>query len=195
MAHDTRLLAMERGVIAEDETYVSPLVRTISEYSLLFDLVHKNLRIAAGNSGPTEKLGGLPADIPADYLATLDDIRAELAARDVPLVASTYIVKYRRGQPRDEQVANADVAFYYMPWMSIEDLLDGIGLYNQALVTYGAAHDVPVIAETDSIPADAEHFVDCVHFSDAGCRLMAQRVHTFLDDEGIIAQLAGRLQP
>ena len=64
----------------------------------------------------------MPPDLPRHFIGLVDQMRQDLAARDVPLVLSTFIVKFRRNQPREMQIANADVEFYYMPWMSIDDL-------------------------------------------------------------------------
>src|SRR5205823_5143349 len=131
----------------------------------------------ASRSDTTQgKLNGLPPDLTEGYVKSLGEIHAECKAHGVPLLVSTFLVKYRRDQERPVQLANADVAFYYMPWMSIDDLLDGIDAYNGAIVKYAKDHDVPLAAETTSIPADGRHFVDCVHFADDGCAKMADRM-------------------
>ena len=39
-------------------------------------------------------------------------------------------------QPRETQIDNASIAFYYMPWMTIDGLLDGMDLYNSASCGY-----------------------------------------------------------
>jgi hypothetical protein len=45
-------------------------------------------------------------------------------------------VKFRPNQPREVQIANADVEFYYMPWMSIDGMFDAMDTYNQAILDY-----------------------------------------------------------
>ena len=75
---------------------------------------------------------------------------------------STFIVKYRRIQDRATQIANADVAFYYMPWMSIDGMLDAMDVYNQAILDYATRAACPCRRPERSL-ADAEHFTDCMH--------------------------------
>jgi lysophospholipase L1-like esterase len=198
LALDSRNLAKRRGLIAPDEAHVSPVVRTLSEYSLLFDLVYKNAKIAFSQGrGPAGKLDSLPGDLPKSFLEQIDHMHKELKERGVPLVLSTFVVKFRRDQDRDSQVKNADVAFYYMPWMSIDTLLDGIDIYDRAVIDYAHSHGAPVVEESGSIPADAKHFVDCFHLSDEGCALLADRFVQFLDKkqgplEALLARDKGR---
>src|SRR6185503_16030554 len=121
---DTRQLALDRGLIASENP--QSLARTISNYSLLFDLTYKNLTILAGRRKATtaaQTMDRVPPDLPNHFIGQLDQMRRLLAAQDIPLVLSTFIVKFRRNQPREIQLANADVEFYYMPWMSIDGML------------------------------------------------------------------------
>jgi lysophospholipase L1-like esterase len=198
LALDSRNLAKQRGLVAPDEAHVSPVIKTLSEYSLLFDLVYKNAKIALSQRhGPTGRLENLPKELPQGFIEQIDRMNGELKKQGIPLVLSTFVVKFRRDQDRDTQVKNADVAFYYMPWMSINTLLDGVDLYNQAVIDYAHSHRVPVVEECSSIPADAKHFVDCFHLSDDGCALMAERFAQFLDKkqgplEALLARRQGR---
>ena len=193
MAKDTRQVARDRGVIQPDENRASPAVEFLSRYSLLFSLCHKNLRIFSGKRDSTQgKLNGLPPGLTKTYVNALDDMHNLLKERNIPLVLSAFVVKYRRNQERALQISNADIAGYYMPWMSIDDLLDGTDAYNKALVDYAHAHGVPVVEDTASVPADAKHFIDCVHFADAGAVLMADRLFNVLQQQNILQQLQGR---
>jgi hypothetical protein len=195
IAHDTRNLAEDRGLIKSSETHLSPTTRRLSECSLLFDLVYKNSRIALSKNDSTGgKLEGLPKDLPNHFIAEIDRIDQELRPRDIPLVLSTFIVKYRRDQERAVQISNADVAFYYMPWMTIEDLLDAMDAYNDALVQYAHAHHIPIVEDRDSIPGDSQHYVDCVHMSDAGCARMADRFLRFFEEKKLIDQILEKRQ-
>ena len=107
-------------------------------------------------------------------------MRAELAAKDVPFVLSTFIVKYRRSQDRATQIKNADVEFYYMPWMSIDGMLDAMDVYNQAILDYATRAGLPVVDDREAVPADADHFSDCMHFLDKGAEAMADRFARYL---------------
>src|SRR5262245_5540395 len=177
---DTRQLAIERGLIAPADS--RSVARAISRYSLLFDLTYKNLAILYGrkNAATSAKIDTIPRELPRHFIGLLDDMRQQLAAKDVPLVLSTFIVKFRRSQPRETQIANADVEFYYMPWMSIDGMLDAMDTYNAAILDYAARDGLPVVDDREAVPADAEHFSDAMHFLDDGAEAMADRFFRYL---------------
>ncbi len=178
IVHDTQLLAARQGLIRADGARQAPWITTLSNYSLMFDLAYKNLAIilrSRAGSSDQNKINRIPPELPDRFIGVLDQMRADLAARDVPLVLSTFTVKYRRSQDRETQIKNADVAFYYMPWMSIDGMLDAMDVYNQAIIDYGAKAGLLVIDDRDAVPPDAEHFSDCMHFLDKGAEAMADR--------------------
>jgi lysophospholipase L1-like esterase len=189
MANDTRDLARSQGLLPATP---SLLAKALSNHSLLFDLAQKNIRILTARSGSDAKLGNLPADLPTRYIGTLDEMRRLTADRDIDFVLSTFIVKYRRDQPRATQVQNASIAFFYMPWMTIEGLLDGTDLYNRALIQYAGLRGVPIVDDSDSVPGDDQHFVDWAHFSSDGTTKMAQRFARFFEAHGLIQKIVKR---
>jgi lysophospholipase L1-like esterase len=188
IVRDTRELAAARGLLEEGGNR-SPIMRTLSNYSLMVDLLHKNLAILLRSRSTAPKIDVIPEDLPARFVGVLDEMRTRLAARGVPFVLSTFSVKYRRDQDRATQIANADVSFFYMPWMSIDGMLHAMDVYNQAILDYGARAGVPVIDDRFAIPPDALHFTDCMHLSDLGNEAMAQRFHRALHQSGIVAGL------
>jgi hypothetical protein len=198
MARDTLALAKERGLVGDRQSYLSPATKLLSKYSLLFDLAYKNIAIRTGGGGDAaKKLNGLPADLTKGYVQALAEMQKLTKERGIPLVLSTFVVKYRRDQDRPVQIANADIAFYYMPWMSMDDLLDGTDAYNAAVLEFGRTSGVPVVDDRDVVPPDAEHFVDCCHLADKGCSRMADRFFGFLEQQQLVrplieAKLAGR---
>jgi hypothetical protein len=164
-------------VIEPDGGRDAAWVRTLSKYSLMFDLAYKNLAIMArSRDDGAGKIDEVPRNLPDRFIATLDEMRAVLAERNVPFVLSTFMVKYRRDQDRATQIANADVAFFYMPWMSIDGMLHAMDTYNQALLDYGKAKSLLVIDDRFVVPPDAEHFSDCMHLRDKGNEAMAERM-------------------
>ena len=186
---DTRQLALDRGLIAPGNS--RSLARTISDHSLLFDLTYKNLVILAGRrkaAAATQTIDSVPPDLPNHFIGQIDEMRRALAAKDVPLVLSTFIVKFRRNQPRETQIANADVEFYYMPWMSIDGMLDAMDTYNQAILDYAARNGLPVVDDREAVPANAEHFSDAMHFVDKGAEAMADRFFTYLQTSDALQQ-------
>jgi hypothetical protein len=138
------------------------------------------------------KLGELPPNLPDRYIGTLDEMRQTLADQGIDFVLSTFLVKYRRDQPRATQTANASIAFFYMPWLTIEGLLDGTDLYNEALVDYAASRNVPLVDDRDAVPGDDRHFADWAHFADEGTLKQAQRFARFLEDERIVQRAIER---
>jgi lysophospholipase L1-like esterase len=195
IAFDTMQLARKQGLIEESETHRSGIAKAISEYSLLFDLIHKNLRITLGrNSQQTGKLQSLPPDLAERFIGRIDEMHQSTHDRGASFVLSSFLVKYRRDQDRQSQLAHADIAFYYMPWMTIDGLLDAVDLYDAAIVDYANSHDIPVLAERDSIPADDEHFADCIHMADAGCALMAQRFGRFFEETELMDRIVDRIR-
>jgi len=189
IVHDTQLLAARDGLIRADGARQSPFVATMSKYSLTFDLAYKNLAIAARSRAAADGqkvLDRVPRDLPDRFVGVLDRMHSDLAAKDVPFLLSTFIVKYRRDQDRATQVRNADVAFYYMPWMSIDGMLDAMDVYNQAILDYGARAHVPVVDDRDAIPPDADHFSDCMHLLDPGAEAMADRFARYILDAQVL---------
>jgi hypothetical protein len=120
---DTGELAKRQGL--STGTRQPALITMISRFSLLFDLAYKNLAIVIrSRASAAGKIDRVPPDLPVHFISMLDEMRATLAQRNTPFLLSTSIVKYRRSQSRATKIANADVAFYYMPWMSIDGMLD-----------------------------------------------------------------------
>jgi hypothetical protein len=190
IAKNTRQLAIDTGILQSAERQRSGVIAFLSKYSMLIDLAHKNLRIAAGGSG--EKLQTIPPEIVRDFRTELGNVRDTLKKHDVALLMSTFVTKYRRSQPREVQIANADVAFYYMPWLSIDTLMTAMDLYNQTIVDFANENGIPVIVETDSIPTDDTCFADCMHLRDAGCEAMAKRFATFIIENDLLRQVEKR---
>lgn len=187
IVRDTRELAIRERLIAADGSRQPAWTLALSRVSLMFDLAYKNLAILArSRADGGRRFDRVPADLPDRFVGVLDRMRQELAARNVPLVLSTFIVKYRRDQDRATQIANADVAFFYMPWMSIDGLLDAMDRYNAAIVDYGRRSGVPVVDDRASIPPDAEHFTDCMHLADKGNEAMAERFSRALQTSGLL---------
>jgi lysophospholipase L1-like esterase len=190
LCKDSRKVAESRGLVASTEA--GPVLSFLRR-SLLFDLLYMNYEIrSARTDSRAGKLTSLPRDMTASFEAKLERLRRTLEARRIPLVLSTFQVKYRHGQARDAQIRNADVSFFYMPWMTIDALLEGIDRYNDAIVAFARAHGLVVAADRDAVPADAEHFADCMHFHDPGCTVMARRFAQLLERSGILEPILAR---
>jgi lysophospholipase L1-like esterase len=193
IAIDTRALARREGLIAQDDEYQSSFVKSLSSYSMLFDLVHKNAKILfAARDSSAGRLDSVPDDLPKRFIGELAEMSDSLAARKIPLVLSSFIVKYRRDQSRETQIANADVAFYYTPWITIDGLFDAIETYNAAIAELSRAKKIPFVDDRDAVTPDAKHFADFIHFTDAGCTQMAERFFRFFDTSNILNPIVDR---
>ena len=190
IVRDTRELAIREGLIGADDREQPAWLSGLSRISLLFDLAYKNLAILVrSNARGERRFDRVPADLPERFIGVLDQMRDDLERRGIPLVLSTFIVKYRRNQDRATQIANADVAFYYMPWMSIDGLLDAMDRYNAAIIDFGKRAGVPVVDDREAITPDAEHFADCMHLADKGNEAMAERFFRFLHSSALVPRI------
>ncbi|MGH9387881.1 MAG: SGNH/GDSL hydrolase family protein [Vicinamibacterales bacterium] len=194
VALDTRELAVRMGLVNASRGRLAAVNRWLTQKSLLLDLIEKNLKILSVSDESAGKIQTVPEDLPTRYVRELDRMHEELRAEGVDLLLSTFLVKYRRDQPRAEQIENARLAFFYMPWMTIDGLLNAMDLYNAAIVSYGRTRGVPVVDDRTAVPADREHFVDWAHMTDAGCVLMAERFRRYLETSGIGRRLVDRVR-
>ena len=186
MARDTQVLAASEGLDVAKRRSPGP-IEFLSKYSMLVDLAYKNLAIS--NQSNTEKLSSVPQDIANGFGDQLREFVETAHNADAQVVLSHFITKYRSDQSLDEQTKNADVAFYYMPWMKAEHFASTINSYNQEISDVAASTEAPIVKDVDSIPADSQHFKDCMHFADAGCEKMAMRFADFLSSSGMIDKI------
>jgi len=190
MAKDTRALAQEQGITKDNRD--PAIVQFVAKYSMLVDLAYKNIKILFKGSGQ-KKLDAIPSDIASRFSARLNDMHLIASNANCRVLVSHFATKYRSHQTPAEQKKNADVAFYYMPWMTAEQLVATLDRYNQAITDFASQTNTPIITEIDSIPADEEHFADCMHLRDVGCEKMAMRFANFLEESGLVDELTDEL--
>jgi hypothetical protein len=192
LCSDTKALARARGLVEPGAERGGAFVR-LARISLVFDLLYKSFAIQSARRDSKEgKLTELPSDITDHFVAKLGRLDDILRSRGIPLVLSAFQVKYRRDQPRPVQIANADVSFFYMPWLTMDSLLQGMDLYNDAIVRFAHERGIPVVESRDAVPAAPTHFSDCMHFRDAGCEVMAERFASFLEDRKVLEPIVAR---
>ena len=151
----------------------------LTRHSLLALLVWKNFEIVrqqrlATNSSGKVKLdtARLDAEFREDY-TNLVNASANIA--DI-VVTATFAPRLRSEESPEEQ-RKADVtSLYYMPYMTIDDLITAFSHYNQVIREVARTHHTLLVAGEKTIPADSEHYADSVHFTDAGSIAMAHRV-------------------
>ena len=164
-------------------------------HSLLWELVVKNLRVRdaqrqAAHAGD-RRLAVDPAGIGTEFKLELGLLAKESAGVASRVAIATFSTRLRREQTPAQQSQAAVSAFVYMPFMSLDGLLGGYARYNQIIRQVAAAEGALLIDGEHAIPGDAAHFVDTVHFTDAGSRAMAERVARALRGD---AQIAGLIQ-
>lgn len=195
LAKDTRALARARGLMAESkEAEQSWLAR----HSMLWFLVEKNLAIRSAQQRATSanaaRLDNLPSDIADGFRHRLTTLVREVQASGAHVVLPTFSYRLRRDQAPAERLKAAESALYYMPYMSTESLLAGYEAYNTAIRKVAQETGALLIEGELTIPGDAAHFTDSVHFSDRGSAVMAERVARALLASGIVQNI-GRKGP
>jgi lysophospholipase L1-like esterase len=175
MSYELRSVAVSQGLWEEDAKVESWL----SRYSLLADLVEKNLRVRkAGQeiSSGTRRLALEPAALGKGFARDLNALLKESADAGRHVSIATFSTRLRREQNEQELKAGAVSALVYMPFMSLDGLLDAYARYNAVIRDVAGQSRALLIDGENTIPGDAEHFVDSVHFSAKGNQAMAQRV-------------------
>jgi len=151
----------------------------LSDHSLLWYLIEKNLRIKSHQekaSDQTKKLQFKLEDLAIPFQADLISL-VEESKNVAPIVAlATFSHRLRRNQTSEEQIQAAVTSLYYMPYMTIPGLLDAFEAYNNIIRDVAQATDTLLIDQEMDIPGDGEHFSDSVHFTDRGSVAMADRV-------------------
>jgi lysophospholipase L1-like esterase len=174
MTQETRRLARKEGLIAKPEGN-----SWLANYSVFWFLVEKNLQIWQAQEKVkegTERLTKLPDEFAQwfeERLVTLIK-EAQKTARLVAVV--TWTQQLREEHSPEVNLKAASSSLFFMPYMTPDTLLEGFGRYNDAIRRAAARTGALLVEKAGMIPGDSIHFVDAVHFSDAGSRIMAERV-------------------
>ena len=189
LSMDARALAIEHGAyIPTQEQRPSWLAR----YSLLAFLIEKNLMIRHLQQEAEAPTGKFTPD--SRQLA--GRLRGELAPlieasqKTAPLVAIlTNAPRLRAGQNAEQRRAAAQTSLYYMPYMSIDGLLEGSEISNQVIRAVAREQGALLIGDENAIPGDSADYADSSHLTDAGSRAMARRVTAALEGSAEFVKL------
>ena len=177
---EMRELAKQRGIIREAKMQE---LSWPSRYSVLWNLVEKNLLIRQAQQIARASQGRLdadPATLGEEYRQSLTQL-VRAAQQDAKLVVlATFSTQLRRDQSPEQQMRASESAFFYMPFVTPRLLIEGYARYNQVAREVAADTQSMLIDGENDIPGDPLHFTDTVHFSDAGSKAMAQRIHRSL---------------
>jgi hypothetical protein len=170
---DARRAAIAAGLYAAEEGTES----RIGEWWLSYYLVEKNLRQALRTRpGARAKLRFEPRELSRGFEQRLTALVAAAQERASVVALVTFSTRMRAGQRPEDQRAGAASALYLMPFLDVPGLLAGYAEYNRVIRAVAAARGAILIEGEDSIPGDARHFADSVHFRDPGLCLQAERV-------------------
>jgi hypothetical protein len=176
LSDELRELAAKRGIIREAKMQE---LTWPSHYSLLWNLVEKNLRIMVAQHAAETKRESLEVDPGILGVGFRRELRQLVLAaqRSAKLVAiATFSTQLRRDQAPEQQARAASSAMFYTPFASTHLLLDGYERYNQIVREVANETGALLIEGENEIPADSAHFADTVHFTDAGSKAMAERI-------------------
>jgi lysophospholipase L1-like esterase len=176
LSGEMRELAAKRGLIGEETVEVASWP---SQYSLLWYLVEKNLRVEAAQRNARtnrDRLEVDPGTLGKEYREGLTEL-IRTAQQHAQLVAiATFSIQPRRNQTAEQQMQASTSALFYMPFATPPLIIGAYERYNQIAREVAKETGALLIEGENDIPGDAGHFTDSVHFSDAGSKAMAQRV-------------------
>jgi lysophospholipase L1-like esterase len=166
-------------------------------HSLLVYLIDKNLEVMRLQHEATRSTGKI--DLDQTRLGTEfrnDYTKLAAAGQKIAklVVTVTFSPRLRASQTPEEQRKAAVTDLYYMPYMAPPGLLAGYALYNGVIREVAASRGTLLVGDEDSIPADAQHYVDSVHFTDAGSTAMADRVARALIAAPIMRSLVAKTE-
>jgi hypothetical protein len=159
------LLARKNG-LAEKRTEKDSL--RLSDYSLLVYLVEKNLGILASRNKANAPAGKLvitdQEDMRQPFRRGLEELvkQSESVSRP-PVALASLSTLVRRSQSAEEQAESTETSIYYMPFMSVDSLIDSYEWYNDVIRDVAAKTDVLLIGDEHRIPGDSVHFKDAVY--------------------------------
>jgi lysophospholipase L1-like esterase len=188
LSGEVNQLAVEQGLTAADRNRQNWMAR----HFLLWELVEKNLKVMGAQRGAESDAHRVVLDKARIGTGFDKDLRElmELAGRDNRRVAvATFSTQLRAEQTTEEKKRAAVSALVYMPNMSLDSLLFGYAKYNDIIRTVAGDRGALLIEGENEIPGDAAHFVDTVHFNDAGSRKMAERVSAALANDPAFIRL------
>jgi len=188
LSGEMRELALKQGLIRDAKISERSW---LARHSLLWNLVEKNLDVLSAQDDARSNIGRLQVDPAAIGLRFRQDLTSlvEAAKEKAKVVAVvTFSIQPRADQDKEQQLRASASALYYMPFIAPETLIAAYARYNEVIRQVAKETGVLLIDEVDSIPGDALHFADTVHFTDSGSELMARRVVRALQAQQILAR-------
>lgn len=161
----------QHGSAASVTHSATPLSALLQESSLLVNLVRVNAAAITSRWLPGGRYDSLdPASVDR-YRDQLREIVAHCRTRNWQVVLCT---APRSFGDRPDQYALAASSLANNPALSLRGLNAAFDAYNDAIRRVARETNTPLIDLDRDIPRGAEYFVDAIHFSDAGHRLVGR---------------------
>lgn len=171
----------------------------LARHSLFWYLIEKNLLIIFSQNraldADTKNFVLNPKTVSEKFERDLTALvrEAQKTARFVAI--ATFAAQVRRGLSPERLRKAIVTASYYMPNVTAESIIAGYEEYNRVIRRVAKATGALLIEVAGKIPADDEHYIDSVHFRDAGSEAMAALVSKALEEDsgfqGMAAKIAG----
>jgi lysophospholipase L1-like esterase len=178
LSGELRRLASSQGAAAAD--LAPPGTSWLSRHSLLWDLVTKNLRMRSAQQAAEANTGKAvefdPEALGAEFREELTGLVRSVKSSGAVVALATFSTHMRAAQNDDARRGAMASAVLYMPGVDFERLLGAYRRYNDIIREVAESEGAILIPGEEQIPGDPRHFVDSVHFSDAGSRAQALRV-------------------
>jgi len=192
LSGELREVAAAKGVARDAK--MEPASR-LADYSLLWNLAEKNLRVWFAQQRVQSAKGRLVLDASAlgdGFRRDLTGLVQAAQQRAKRVAVATFSIQLRSGQSADEQLRAAASRLYYEPFMTPQGIIDAYRRYNEIVREVAAATGALLVDGEDDIPGDPAHFADTVHFTDAGSAAMAARVTRALVNDPAIRELGSK---
>lgn len=166
----------------------------LAEVSKLWEELETNAVIISRQRSAHSLAGKVEVDLDAmtaRFKGRLENLVDRVIASGAMPVVLGINSQIRREQTPEEQGKAAVTALFYMPYLSIPQLLDIKDKYNSIIERIAADRNIPFIPSSSiDIPGTGEYYVDTNHYGTAGSILAGKNLTSaFADREEIIAKL------
>lgn len=190
---EPRSLATAQGIYEEGKAIENSW---LAKHSLLWYLVEKNwhLRTAQRNAADAKKrLDVSSAKLGAQFREELTELVVQAKQVAGIVVLATFSYQIRAEQTPEQQLVASSSALYYMPFMTLNGLVEAYGRYNEIIADVAHETGSILIDVETAVPGASVHFNDTVHFADAGSLVMGQKVsETLLNSADFRALAKGK---
>lgn len=192
LSHEVRVMAVKQGIKSASVGLESS-ASWLSNHSVLVNLIEKNLvvmRAQRQNTEGSEILKFEPAALGEEFRSELTELIRDAQSVAGLVVVPTFSTRMRAGQSAEEQRAAMASALLYAPFMTHDGFVRGFARYNEIIRAVAKETGSLLVEGEHDIPGAASHFVDSVHFTDAGSAAMADRVIKALKTSPRFAEIA-----